>query len=75
MKARDVMDIEAVAKYCDVEISTVHQWRRRKRLPKPTSYVSGKPWWSRHTIAEFAAKHGYPKTRPLSLEITLGVPR
>lgn len=43
-----------VAELLMVERETVHQWRRRGRLPEPDIIISGRPAWRRDRIEAWA---------------------
>lgn len=45
---------EDLATLLAVQLSTVHQWRKRGILPEPSGLIGGAPWWWRVDILEWA---------------------
>lgn len=47
-----------VAELLNVVVPTVHEWRRRQRLPEPHAVISGVPIWRHGEIVKWAKQTG-----------------
>lgn len=58
-----LLDVHGVAELAGVKVETVHQWRYRKRLPKPDVMLRRGPLWYETTILMWLHKTGRKRTR------------